>query len=338
MRELVKRKEALMKGNIFKIGLLALVLTLTVAGLSSAQDRYPSKPINYVVGFPPGGIMDNQARAITPVLSKELGVPVVVVNKPGAMGVVGVNFIAGSKPDGYTIMSAGLLGVITAPYTYDVTWKPEDLTFIMGHSIYNQGIIVRPDAPWKTFKDWMEYVRKNPGFKYGTSGYLSYMHLLIEWIAKKEGLKVVHLPYAGVTGIPALLGGHIDLYAMSGGHMPYVTAGKLRLFLQMSGNPADHPGVEHVTQYFKDPPTVINLPIGIFGPKGMPEPIVRRLSEALKKATIENPDFKKVNDTMFVQGEYIPPEEIIRQVKAGYPVFGEILKELNLAVKKEKVK
>jgi tripartite-type tricarboxylate transporter receptor subunit TctC len=327
-----------MKGKLIKIILLAMVFTFIEANLSSAQDKYPSKPINFVVGFPPGGIQDNQARAIVPHLTKELGVPIVVVNKPGAMGVVGVNFIAGSKPDGYTIMNAGLLGVITAPYTYDVTWKPEDLTFLMGHSTYNQGIIVRPDAPWKTFKDWMEHVRKNPGFKYGTSGYLSYMHLLIEWIAKREGLKVVHLPYAGVTGIPALLGGHIDLYAMSGGHMPYVTAGKLRLFLQMSGNPADHPGVEHVTQYFKDPPTVINLPIGIFGPKGMPEPIVRRLSEALRKSTIENPDFKKVNDTMFVEVKYVAPDEIVRQVKAGYPVFGEVLKELNLAPKKEQVK
>lgn len=320
--------------NIKQFAIVAIVSIVIIVNFSIAQEKYPLKPVNLVVGFPAGGLSDIQARAISPVLSKELGEPVIVVNKPGAAGTLAVNYIANSKPDGYTIMSAGFIGNVTAPYMFEVNWNPEDFTYIMGHSNYNFAICVRADAPWKTFQEWVEYVRKNPGFKFGTYGYLTPMHIMIEWIGRELGLKLVHIPYTGgAPGLVALLGGHIDVYGSGGTHIPQVKGGKLRTLLQIKGKCADPPGVkvQYINEFFKNAPLdIVDLPMGIFGPKGMSDSIVQRLTEVLKKSTIENNDFLKANEILNLDVEYMPANEVVKLVKGSYGVYGRLIKDLNL--------
>ncbi len=329
--------------KVYRWGIGSVVLIVLLGGFSFAAEEYPTKPVNMVVGFPAGGMMDIQVRALAPRLSKELGQPVIIVNKPGAGAVLAINYVANSKPDGYTIMNAGLVGNVTGPYMFEVHWHPEDFTYIMSHSSYNLAFLVKKDAPWKTFQEWIDYAKKNPGFKYGTWGVMTPLHVLMEWIGKELGLKLVHIPYAGgLTGLTALMGGHIEICTSAGTHIPLVKGGKLRTLLQVKGRIADPPGtkVQYINEIFKNPPIrAIDLPVGIFAPKGVPAPIVHKLSEALKKSTIDNPDFIKANEGINLDVEYISPAETVKAVKEGYIELGKLIKELNLIkeIKKEKV-
>lgn len=336
-------KEEIMKSGHKGIILLGLVLALSLASTALAQDQYPSKPINVVVGYPPGGIMDIQVRSAIPRLSKELGQNAVMVNKPGAGSTLAVNYVAKSRPDGYTIMNVGFIGVVSAPYMYHIDWGVEDFTYFIGHSTFNFAICVRADAPWKTFQEWVEHVQKNPGFKYGTYGQLTPVHVFIEWMGKQLGLKLVHIPYTGgAPGLTALMGGHIDIYGSAGSHVPYIKQGKLRTLLEIKGKIPDPAGVkvQTVSEIFKNAPLdIIDLPIGYLGPKNLPSAIRAKLTDAIKKSTTDNPEFIKANEMINVDVEYMSPEDVLKSVKKGYASFGTLLKELNLVkeIKKEKV-
>jgi tripartite-type tricarboxylate transporter receptor subunit TctC len=318
---------------IQRVFFLAIPVILITA-ISFAQDKYPTKPVNLVVGYAAGGLNDVQVRSMAPQLSKELGQNVIVINKPGAGTTLAINFIANSKPDGYNLMNGGFYGIVAAPFMYEVSWHPEDFTYLMCHSNYNFGIVVRTDAPWKTFQEWVDHVRKNPGFKYGTYGNLTPMHIMMEWIGRELGLKLVHIPYTGgAPGLTALLGGHIEIYGSAGTHVPMVKGGKVRTLLHIKGKIADPPGVkvQQLSEFFKNPPVeIIDLPVGIFGPKGLPGPIVQRLTEALKKSVLENPDFLKANDTLNMEVAYLAPDEAVKLVKSSYGTYGKLLKDLNM--------
>ena len=319
-----------------------LLILLIVLGGNPAigQEKYPTKPVNLVVGYAAGGLNDIQVRSIAPQLSKELGQNVIVINKPGAGTTLAINHIANSKPDGYTLMSGGFYGIVTAPFMYEVAWHPEDFTYIMGHSNYNFGVVVRADAPWKTFQEWVDHVRKNPGFKYGSYGNMTPMHVIMEWMGRELGLKLVHIPYTGgAPALTALLGGHIDIYGSAGTHVPMVKAGKIRTLLHIKGKIADPPGtkVQQIHELFKNPPLeIIDLPIGIFGPKGIPGPIVQRLTEALRKSITENPEFLKTNENLNMDAVYVSPEDAVKLVKSSYVTYGKLLKDLNLVKKQDK--
>lgn len=323
-------------------GILFIASVVLGTNLSLAQEKYPTKPVNIVVGYAAGGLNDIQVRSLAPQLSKELGQNVIVINKPGAGTTLAINFVAHSRPDGYTLMSGGFYGIVTAPFMYEVSWHPEDFTYIMGHSNYNFGIVVKEDAPWKTFQDWVDHVRRHPGFKYGTYGNMTPMHIMMEWIGRELGLKLVHIPYTGgAPGLTALLGGHIDIYGSAGTHIPMVKAGKIRTLLHIKGKVADPPGtrVQQINEFFKNPPLeIIDLPIGIFGPKGLPGPVVQKLTAALKKSIIENPDFLKANETLNMEALYVSPDESVTLVKNSYVTYGKLLKDLNLIKKTEKKK
>jgi tripartite-type tricarboxylate transporter receptor subunit TctC len=315
--------------------LIALFATFIMPGEKLiAQEVFPSKPITLLVGFPPGGVSDIAARALTPAASKYLGQPVVVLNKPGAGGTLAVDFLANSKPDGYTLMNAGSSTLAYGMYTEGVSWGPKDFTVILGHSNYNRAIVMRADAPWKNFDEWVQYVKQNPGFKYGAYGYLGSMHVMMEWIGKRLGLKMIPVHYKGdADGITALLGGHIQIFLSGGGHVPLVKAGKLKTLLQEVGDPVDQDpkAVARLKEVLPDAPMeVVALPIGIFGPKGIPVPIQAKLQQTLKKATVENPEFIKVHQQMNMQIEYHDPKELQAILNKAYENFGTLMKDLGL--------
>ena len=250
--------------------------------------------------------------------------------------------LEGQKPDGYNIMSGGFYRIVTVPFMYEVQWGPEDFTYMMGHSNYNFGIVVRADAPWKTFNEWSDHVRKNPGFKYGSYGNLTPMHILMEWIGRELGLKLVHIPYTGgAPALTAILGGHIDIYGSAGIHVPMVKAGKLRTLLHIKGKVADAPGirVQHINELFTQIPLeIVDLLVGIFGPKGLPTPIFQKLTDAFKKSITENPDFLKTNENLNMEATYVSPDDSVKLVKRSFTLYGKLLKDLNLIKGGEKKK
>ena len=189
-----------------------------------------------------------------------------------------------AKPDGYTVTQIPI-SVLRLPHIEKTPYDPmTDLTYILGISGYTFGVVVRSDSPWKTWNEFMAYAKANPDkISYGTPGANTSLHITMEEIAFKHGLKWIHVPHKGnAPAMVALLGGHIDSVADSTGWAPHVQAGKVRLLVTWG---------ENRTKRWPDVPTlkelgfgiVSNSPYGLAGPKGMDPRIVRVLHDAFKK-------------------------------------------------------
>ncbi len=277
--------------------LLVIAGLFTGGALAAEEGNWPNKPIELYVGFPPGGPSDTVARLYAAKLAQELGVPVAVMNKPGGGGALCAEYVARAKPDGYTISEAAYSIISQRPHTHHTAYTSQDFTFILSHSDYNYAFVVKKDAPWKSFKEWVDFARRNPGTRYGTYGAFGSTHLTMEWIVRREGIKVPHVPFKGDgEGLPALLGGHIDIFGGAGMHPALIAAGKLRTLLQLSGESADPVKVPYLQEAYPDFPKnlmcFVNMPRGLIGPKGIPSPIVQKLANALKKS-LDGDDLKK---------------------------------------------
>jgi len=304
------------------------------AGVAAPAEEWPTKPISIYIGFPPGGPADIIARIYAPYMSKELGVPVVVVNKPGATGGVALEFVANSKPDGYTLQENSFGGLSTQPLLYHANFTHRNFTYILGHTGSVYAFLVKKETPWKDFREWVDYGRKNPGIKFGTHGPSNPMHVIMLWIAKRENLKILYATFKGDTDcFPAILGDHVDLGMAAGSQAPLIEAGKLRTLLQLTGDPADAAKVPSLGEVYPDFPipikTIAEAPTGLFGPKGIPAPIVQKLNRALKKGIYseEYARYLKQNRRKPVlwEGEEVLPK--LETAAEGYAAF---LKEMGV--------
>ena len=312
---------------------IALFALLVMNGPAMAKE-FPEKPITLVAPFPPGGIADILGRASGAGAGKFLGQTVAVLNKPGAGGTLGIDFLSQSKPDGYTLVGTGVTILALGMYTQDVKWTPEDFSLILGICTYNNALVVPADAPWKTFDEWVQYVKKNPGFKYGTYGALTETHLLMEWIAKRLDLKLIPVHFRGdPEGITNILGGHVQAYAGAGGHVAQVRAGKLKTILQMMGEPADpdSKSVARIKDVLPDAPRqIVEFPYCIIAPKGVPEPVRKILHDAFKKGTVDNPEFVKAAETVNLAVQYHDPKDLEVKLREAHALIGKLVKELGL--------
>jgi len=242
------------------------------------------------VPFPPGGLADLVARPVAEAMSRELGQPVVIENKAGAGGGIGMGLAAKAKPDGYTVLLA-LSSLTVIPEADTLLGRPPmfalaDLRPIARYTADPTVLAVRADAPWKTVKDFVDDVKKRPGvINYGSSGSYGTMHVPMEILSQNAGLKMTHVPFTGAgPAIIALLGGQID--AISTGPatvLQQVKAGKLRVLA--------HWGTSSLVA-LPDVPSLKDAGYsaeyaqwsGLFIPKDTPEPIAQRLRAAAKAA------------------------------------------------------
>lgn len=269
---------------------LAIWAIAAIGGITTnyaqAQPAYPTKPITLIVPWPAGGSTDLVMRALAEVASKRLGQPIVVDNKPGASGTLGpATMAATGKPDGYVIAQMPIT-VMRLPLMQKTTWNPvTDFSYIAHLTGYTFGVTIKADSPHKTLKDVIEFARANPGkVSYATPGAGTSLHIGMEQIAAKAGVKLTHVPFKGgaETGA-AVLGGHTTLQADSTGWRPLVDAGELRLLTiwtaERSRNWPDVPTLKELGY-----PFVFDSPFGIAGPKGMDPMIVAKLHDAFKAA------------------------------------------------------
>jgi tripartite-type tricarboxylate transporter receptor subunit TctC len=252
---------------------------------------WPEREITVYNGSTAGGVTDLGARLLSDTVSKMFGQPVVVVNKPGAAHVVCANLVANAKPDGYTLgtLSAHVFGIIPHMRKLPFDWK-KDFTWIGIYTEYTSGLVVKNDAPWKTLDDFLNDAQKNPGkIIYGTDGHGAGTHILMEYIAlKRGGIDWKHVPIAGGPKLAtALLGGHIHAWSAAGSHVQMIKDKQVRLLVAFNSTRM---------KAAPDVPTLIELKITdlavgtslvIIGPKGMSEPIVKKLEEAYLKAMKE---------------------------------------------------
>jgi len=273
-------------------GVLA-VLVVLFAFAPSVMAEYPDKPITMYAVFAPGGSLDSSARALCAAAEKILGQPIVIVTKAGGAGTVGAGVLASDKPDGYTLAAATTSTVAIVPLRRKVPFKPlADFTFVFGYIAPSSGIQVLPDSPFKTFKDLVEYAKKNPGkIKYSSAGAGTPMHLAMAYVGKEENIQWIHVPYKGSANAgTACLGGHVDV----------VSSGELNLALTKQLRAIATHTEERIPQ-LPEVPTLMELgydffnetKFGIFGPAGMDPAVIKKLEDAFAVA-VDDPKFKDV--------------------------------------------
>ena len=292
----------------------ALVPCLLLAAAAAAQEPYPTRPIALVVPFPPGGVADLTARPVAAALEKVLKAPVGVVNKQGAAGAVGMQSVATSRPDGYTLLLA-LSSISIIPEADKLFGRPPAFTVdqfapIALISADPTILVVPADKPWKTAKEFIEDAQKRPGqIAFSSSGVYGTLHMAMELLSHAAGIKLRHVPYAGAgPALTAILGGHVDALASGPAVvLPHIKSGKLR--------PLGGWGDKRVAA-LPDVPTFAELGYrgaefyiwaGVFAPTGTPEPVLAKLRDAAR-AAVEEPAFKAAMDKLetpivFKQGE-----------------------------------
>ena len=262
---------------------------LAAATRFANAQTFPSKPVTFIVPWVPGGTTDVALRALATATERHLGRSIVIENKAGAGGTLGpAQMAALAKPDGYTVSQLPIT-VFRLPFMSRTSFDPaKDFTFIIGLSGYTFGVVVRSDAPWKTFHELIAAAKANPGtMTYGTPGAGTSLHITMEQIARQQGIKLVHVPYKGnAEATTALLGGHIHALADSSGWAPQVNEGKLRLLVSWGASRTKNwPTVPTLREIGID--IVSNSPYGIGGPKGMDPEIIKILHNAFKKGLDE---------------------------------------------------
>jgi tripartite-type tricarboxylate transporter receptor subunit TctC len=270
---------------------LAPALPLLGGSGARAQGAWPTRTITMIVPFPPGGQADLAARPIAAALEKILGQPVVVENRGGAGGSLGNAAVARAEPDGYTIlMTLSSLAVL-----------PESDRLFGRQPAYEVGqlapvarvladptlLAVPASAPWKTLQDLVEDAKKRPAqIPYGSSGPYGTLHVAMEMFASAAGIKLLHVPYRGAgPAVTGLLSGQIQALASAPGVLkPHVDSGAMRVLANW--------GATRVPSFpdlptFKDlgyPDVEFYIWAGLFSPKGLPDPIMTRLRDAMRQA------------------------------------------------------
>lgn len=317
------------------IGLGAVMARPILGGSAhAAEPDFPNRPLTLIVPWTPGGSSDRVLRALAKAAEKHLKQPIVIQNRPGVGGTLGpVNMAATAAPDGYTV-SQVLLSLFRQPHINEVTYDPlTDFTYIIGLWGYSTGILVRDDAPWRNWSEFVEYARANPGkVTYATTGVGTSLHITMERIGKAAGIQWVNVPYKGSSeATTALMGGQVMLQPDSIGSSPMLDSGRARVLVSWSGQRSERwPQVPTLRESGLD--IVAIAPFGLAGPAGMDAERVRILHDAFK-AALSDPECAKVAESSGMELAYQDSEGLSRWATDSFREEGEILRELGLARK-----
>ncbi len=294
---------------------LAAVLMLSGGGAGWAQEKFPARPIQFVIPWAAGGGGTINAQALQPQFEKTVG-SVQIVNKPGGAGTIAWNYVANSPADGYTL---GIVNPSTVVTQYTTkTGVPFDRFDPIAFTVYiPAGVVVRADSPWKTFKEFIAYAKANPGkVQMANSGHAAMYHIGIVGIEMAMGVKFTHVPFKG-TGpcITALMGGHVDgsLNEIST-LLPYVESKKFRILAVCS--PERSPAVPDAAT-FKE--YGFDLDVGTWyayvGAKGIPKDRITKLQDGFK-AAVESKEFQALYQKQGGMATFKGPEALSAYFKA----------------------
>ncbi|OLB96944.1 MAG: hypothetical protein AUH30_11400 [Candidatus Rokubacteria bacterium 13_1_40CM_68_15] len=316
---------------------IATVFSLVSPGPPvSAQPTYPNRPIEVIIPFPPGGPADTAARIIQPRLSAALGVPIVLINKAGGGGALAADYVAKSKPDGYTVFAAtnAPLTIVTATQP-DVSYRPADFAAI-GISMTDVSVFVgKAASPWKTLDEFVEYTRKNPGkLSYGSAGLGTVSFFAFELFKNAYGLDITHVPFQGGGPVKnAIMGGHVTI-ASSGlnSFAPLIKSGDL-IALATSA-PKRVPAFPDVPTLAEKgfPDASLNIWMALFVPVKTPREAVDRLSQALEQ-TMKEPAVATAVDKAGMVVDYRGPAATAKLVETEYEAVKKVATRLGIGKK-----
>jgi tripartite-type tricarboxylate transporter receptor subunit TctC len=325
---------------MIKRGSIAIIIIIGMfsLGMGTVYDAYckdyPTKPIELIVPYGPGGSGELTARLISEVVKKNnlLGEPLVVNCKPGATGSVAAADIIGSKPDGYKIGIFPETYFSTSVKSQNVSFDPTHLAPLINLTEMRNGMLVKNDAPWKSLGQLLDYGKQNSGkLRWSHQGRGIVLSLQVMAILKKAGVEAIDIPYKSAPEVLAsLLGGHVDMATVTlSAVIDHLKAKTVRALVVYSERRyADIPDVPNLAELgFKE--LVIPLFNGIYVHKDTPETVRKTLFDALKK-TYEDPDFKKGIQNIGEEPRLEGPEFIKQAIRKGEEISVPALKELGL--------
>jgi len=323
-------QENIMKPNFLKH--IATGALLALMSMSAAAQSYPDRAIRLVVPFSAGGGTDTFGRILAGKLQERLGQSVVVENKPGAGGNIGADIVAKSNADGYTLLLAQD-SLAIAPWLY------KSLSFDVMKDFAPIGVgvfmpmvlVVANNVPVKSVSELISYAKANPDkLSYGTPGMGTAHHLNFESFLKQTGMKMVHIPYKGASGMVAdLASGNVDVaFGALSSVLTLVESGKVRAIAVAAKERA--PQMPHVPTIDETVPGYrANVWFGLMAPRGTPADITNRLSEE-QKAIVNSPDVKTRLSDIGYEINPTSPEEMQRIMTSEYDKWGALIKEVNI--------
>lgn len=316
---------------------LLKIATLSIGALLAAPclaqpDNYPSKPVRFIVAFPPGNATDILARLFADKLSQSMKESVIVENKPGAAGIIGTEFAAKAPPDGYTVLIGQSGALAVNPYLYKLNFDPQkDLApvtlLITGHTV----LVVGQNSPYNNVKDLLAAARKQPGkLTYASYGAGHIAHLMGETFKAAAGVDILHVPYKSGP-IPDVIAGRVDMiFDSTGVVVPHLKAGRLRPLAVMGAKRST--GLPDVPSVAEELPGFDALGwVGVMVPAGTPKPIIERLNKEFRGA-IDSPDIKRRIQSMLFEPGGNSPEEFGAFIKAQSDRWGKVIREAGIKV------
>lgn len=318
----------------FVVMLVIVSLVLSIGSLAiGAEEKYPTRPITVIVPWGAGGMTDATSRILSKKMEEELGQPMVIINKAGAGGIIGLRAALRAKPDGYTVCCAAMTLALTAPYFQEAEpFDLEKIEFIGSHMPQERVLFTTLDKPYETFEEFIAYAKEHPGIVTVGSGGAIWAIEVMKSIAVYEGLKMRYILFkSGAAGSAAILGGHVSVAETGTGTPAYqaARAGKLRLLVDLGSETVPFfPEVENIKQ--KGYPFTTIIEYGWVAPGGTPQFIIKKLEAALKKA-VEDPEIVEKMMNMGLTPRFLSGEEFKKLCKDAVKSIPELL-EYNKAL------
>jgi len=294
--------------------------------------RYPSKPITHIVPTPPGGGADLITRMVIELTARILNNPIIAENKGGGDGLIAMNALARSSPDGYTIGTGFPSPFVFLPQLREVPFKPkEDFDFIIQIAEYQHAFVVHRDAPWKSWKDFVEDARKRPGeIKVAAVGVGE--RIFMRRIADQEKIKYIIVPYrSNAEQLNVVLGRHVD-GGIIASIAPHILAGSVRALavdIKRWEIIPDVPSFQELGFKFDRPRW-----LGVVAPKGVPENILKKLENAFMQAC-NDPAYQEHVKRLYMRPVFLSGTDLRRRIFEEIEEQGKMLKTLDLGLEKK---
>ncbi|MCF8114560.1 MAG: tripartite tricarboxylate transporter substrate binding protein [Desulfotignum sp.] len=318
--------------KLFVVFAVCLLFSGLISNAVSAGD-YPSKPITIIVPWGAGGMSNVSTRMLGDKMKDILGQPIIYINKPGASGLIGLQSLKKAKPDGYTIASGALTLAFTSPYFLDSSpFAVDDFDYIGSYMPQERILFTTPDKPYKTWEEFIEYSKKNPGKISVGSGGAQWALEVMKSIAKKEGIEWNYVMFkSGGEGSSSILGGHVDVCETGTGTPAYQSArhGKLLVLADLGSEKVPFfPDVRNMNDL--EYPFATILEYGMIVPKGVPEEIRAKLENTLKTVMKDKALMEKMGETgftpRFVNGDGY--RKIVKKAVESIPQLIEYTKDI----------
>jgi len=315
--------------------MIATVAALLAAAPARAQDNYPSRPIKIIVCLPAGGGVDTVTRIIADKLPKILGQPVVVENKGGQSGNLGAEFVYSAEPDGYTLLASQPAPITTSPLLFKkLNFDPTKFEPVAVMSAIANTLLVRPDFPANSVKEFIAYAKANPGkLNYASQGNGTTSHLTGAMFGAATGTKMNHVPYRGTApAINDLLGGHVDLmFNELATSIELHKGGRAKLLAVTTEKRIDELPDVPTMQEQGVPNFISDTWNAISAPPKTPAAIVAKLNAAINQA-LQDPEVKAHYARMHLTAVGGTPADMAKIVKDDTERWGAVIKSAKVAI------